>query len=48
MIKLLFFFLEDFFLGMIQVFVFVVFFDDGEIVDRKVDVNITRILIQIH
>lgn len=47
-IEWLFFFLEDFILRMIQVFVFVIFFDDGKIVDGKINIDIARIFIQIH
>lgn len=47
-IEWLFFFLEDFILRMIQVFVFIIFFDDGKIVDGKINIDIARIFIQIH
>lgn len=47
-IEWLFFFLEDFILRMIQVFIFIIFFDDGKIVDGKINIDIARIFIQIH
>ncbi len=46
-LKFIVFLLWDFVLGMVHVFIFVVFLDDWKIVDRKIDVDVSRVVFEV-